>query len=70
MNFYIFSPSISHPARVTGNCKTLLDNILFCNHISKEAIYGNLTSTISDHLPQILFIKSIFQAILYPNPML
>ena len=33
---------------------------LFSNYISKEAVCGNLTSTISDHLPQVLFIPSMF----------
>ena len=32
---------------------------MFSNHISKEAICGNLTS-ISDHLPQFLIMPSIF----------
>ena len=38
-----------HIIRVTGHSKTLIDNI-FSNHIFKEAIWGYLTSTISDHL--------------------
>ena len=50
---------ILHPTRVTGCSKTLIDNI-FSNHISKEAICGNLTSTISDHLPQFLIMPTIF----------
>ena len=48
-------PYILHPTRVTGHSKTLIDNI-FSNHISKETICGNLTSTISDHLPQFLIV--------------
>ena len=52
-------PYILHPTRITGHSKTLIDNI-FSNHISKEAICGNLTSTISDHLPQFLIMPSIF----------
>ena len=43
-------PYILHPTKVTGHSKTLIDNT-FSNHISKEAICGNLTSAISDHLP-------------------
>ena len=51
-------PYILHPTRVTSHSKTL-DNI-FSNHISKEAICGSITSTISDHLPQFLIMPSIF----------
>ena len=29
-------------------------------YVSKEAVCGNPTSTISDHLPQVLFIPSMF----------
>ena len=50
---------ILHPTRVTGHSETLIGNI-FSNHISKEAICGNLTSTISDHAPQFLIMPSIF----------
>ena len=52
-------PYILHPTRITGHSKTLIDNI-FSNHISKEAICGNLTSTTSDYLPQFLIMSSIF----------
>ena len=52
-------PYILHPTRITGHSKTLIDNIS-SNHISKGAICGNLTSTISDHLPQFLVMPSIF----------
>ena len=55
----VILPYILHPSRITGHSKTLIDNIL-SNHISKEAICGNLTSTISDHLPQFLIMPSVF----------
>ena len=61
-------PYFLHPTKITGHSKTLIDNI-FSNHISKEAICGNLISTISDHLPQFLIMPSIFQTLLHPNPM-
>ena len=51
-------PYILHPTRITGHSKNLIDNI-FSNYIPK-AICGNLTSTISDHLPQFLIMPSIF----------
>ena len=48
-------PYILHPTRVTSHSKTLIDNI-FSNYISKEAICGYITCTISDHLPQFLIM--------------
>ena len=55
----MFLPYILLPTRVTSHSKTLIDNI-FSNHVSKEAICGNITATISDHLPQFAFIPSFF----------
>ena len=55
----MYLPYILHPTRVTGHSQTIIDNI-FSNYVSKEAVCGNLTSTISDHLPQVLFILSMF----------
>ena len=39
--------------------QTLIDNT-FSNVISPEAISGNLTATISDHLPQFIFVPNVF----------
>ena len=50
---------ILHLTRVNGHSQTIIDNI-FSNYVSKEAACGNLTSTISDYLPQVLFIPSMF----------
>ena len=55
----MYLPYILYPTRVTGHLQTITDNI-FSNYVSKEAVCGNLTSTISDHLPQISFIPSMF----------
>ena len=33
---------------------------MFSKYVSKEAVCGNLTSTVSDHLPQVSFIPSMF----------
>ena len=52
-------PYILHPNRITVHSKSLIDNI-FSDHISKEATCGNLTSAISDHLPQFFIMPSIF----------
>ena len=44
---------ILHPTRITRHPKTLIDNI-FSHFISPEIISGNITATISDHVPPIL----------------
>ena len=59
LSSYMYLPYIFHPARVTGHLQPIIDNI-FSNYVSKEAVCGNLTSTISDHLSQFLFIPSMF----------
>ena len=51
-------PYILQPTRLTSHLKTLIDNI-FSNILFNEIISGNLTATISDHLPQILFAPNI-----------
>ena len=55
----MFLPYILHPTRIDGQSRALTDNI-FSNQYNKEAISDNLASTISDHLPQFLFVPSIF----------
>ena len=55
----MYLPYILHLTRVNGHSQTIIDNI-FSNYVSKEAACGNLTSTISDYLPQVLFIPSMF----------
>ena len=54
-----FVPYILQPTRLTSHSKTLIDNI-FSNIISPEAISGNLTSTVSDHLSQFMIVPSVF----------
>ena len=49
--YYNFLPYITLPTRITERSKTLIDNI-FSNSTSNKIISGNLTATISDHLPQ------------------
>ena len=56
----IFLPYIIQPTRVTSNSKTIIDNIL-SYIISTDIISGNLTATISDHLPQFLIAREIFR---------
>ena len=50
-----FIPSILQP---TSHSKTLIDNI-FSNVISYEVVSGIITATVSDHLPQFLFIPNV-----------
>ena len=50
-----FIPYILHPS---SDSKTLIDNT-FSNFISPEIISGNITATISDHLPQFSFVPNI-----------
>ena len=52
-------PLILQPIRITSHSNTLIDNI-FSNVIDPDIISGNLTVTISDHLPQFSIIPNMF----------
>ena len=54
-----FIPLILQPTRITCHSNTLIDNI-FSNVIDPNIISGNLTATISDHLPQFSIIPNMF----------
>ena len=54
-----FIPLILQPTRITSHSNTLIDNI-FSNIIDPNIISGNLTATISDHLPQFAIIPNMF----------
>ena len=62
-NFYYlmtspcFAPFILQPIRITEKSKTLTDNI-FMNSLEYDTFSGNLTTQISDHLPQFLILKN------------
>ena len=62
-NFYdlmtsrCFAPFILQPTRITEKSKTLIDNI-FMNSLEYDTFSGNLTTLISDHLPQFLILKN------------
>ena len=56
-------PLILQPTRITGHSNTLIDNI-FSNVIDTDIISGNLTATISDHLPLFSIILNMFCNIL------
>ena len=54
-----FIPLILQPTRITSHSNTLTDNI-FSNVINPDIISGNLTATISDHLPHFPIIPNMF----------
>ena len=56
---HLLLPYIIQPPRITSHSKSIIDNI-FSNYISQEIVSGNLTSTISDHLPQFFIAPHIF----------
>ena len=58
-----FIPLILQPTRITSHSNTLIDNI-FSSVIDPNIISGNLTATISDHLPQSAVITNMFGNIL------
>ena len=53
-----FIPSILQPTRITSHSNTLIDNI--SNVFDPDIVSGNLTATISDHLPQFAIIPNMF----------
>ena len=55
----LFIPLFLQPTRITSHSNTLTDNI-FSNVIDPDIISGNLTATISDHLPQFSIIPNMF----------
>ena len=57
-----FTPQIFLRSRIIGSTKTLIDNI-FCNipQSSERNISANLTSTYSDHLPQVLLVPGFYR---------
>ena len=54
-----FIPLILQPTRISSHSNTLIDDI-FSNIIDPDIISGNLTATISGHLPQFAIIPKMF----------
>ena len=54
-----FIPLILQPTRITSHSNNLIDNI-FSNVFDPDIVSGNLTATISDHLPQFAIIPNMF----------
>ena len=57
---HFFSPDIHQPTKLTKISKTLIDNV-FRNSIEFKTFSGNLTSPISDNLPQLLILKDFLR---------
>ena len=51
-------PQITLPTRITEKTATLTDNILINNSVL-NCISGNITTSISDHLPQFIVLDSL-----------
>ena len=54
-----YLPYIIQPSGLTSRSRNFIDNI-FSDVISKDIICGNITATISDHLPQFLVSPNTF----------
>ena len=53
-----FTPQINLPTRITGTSSTLIGNILI-NFQENVYTSGNVTTSISDHLPQFRIIENL-----------
>ena len=64
-----FIPQITLPKRITEKRAALIDKI-FINSYKHNSIYlsGNITTYISDHLPQFLIIENLKQPSFNQNP--
>ena len=56
---HMLLPHIVQPTRIRNNSKTLIDDI-YSNTITPNNILGNITATVSDHLPQFCIAPDIF----------
>ena len=59
LSSHMLLPHIVQPTRIKNNSKTVSDNI-YSNLITPNNILGDLTATISGHLPQFLIAPDIF----------
>ena len=65
-------PPILLPTRISGNSKTIIDNMLsnIIEPLIKNVATGNITFSISDHLPQFFFLPNFFLIIITTREML
>ena len=59
LSSHLFLPHITQPTRIRDTSKTFSDNT-FSNTLIENTISGNLTATISDHVPQFIIFAYIF----------
>ena len=59
LSSHMFLPYIRQSTRIRDSSKILFDTI-FSNTLIENIISGNLTATISDHLPQSIIMPNIF----------
>ena len=59
LSSHMLLPHIEQPTRIRNNSKTLIDNI-YSDVITPNYISGNITVTISNHLPQFVIARDIF----------
>ena len=59
LSSHILLPHTIQPTRVTSNCKTLIDSI-FYSILGPDSVSENLTTTVSDYLPQFLIVSNNF----------
>ena len=69
LSYHYFLPHILQSSRVTTNSKTLIDKTFSCMTVP-NIISGNLTASITDHLPQFLVAPNIFFIPLILNPII
>ncbi len=62
-------PHITIPTRITPTSKTLIDNIFSNNLDFVRAKSGNITITISDHMPQFIIIPKTINRVFNKNEM-
>ena len=61
-----FTPLITTPTRITTRTKSLIDSIFF-NEFCSDIVSGNITVSISDHLPQFALISNTYYKKNIPN---
>ena len=62
-------PQITHSAIITEKTATLIDNIITNSYKhNSNSLSGNMTTCISDHLPQFLIIQNFNQPSFNQNP--
>ena len=55
-----YTPQITLPTRITDRSATLIDNIFLNTQLHKQTS-GNITTSISDHLPQFTILEKILR---------